>query len=52
MYNSVKFCLDIDECAGNVCEQICVNTIGGYVCTCRPGFNLDGEECVGGSYFS
>ncbi len=51
--NNVKndYYPDIDECGENeflLCDQICVNTIGSYVCTCEPGFSLDGEECVGG----
>ncbi|XP_077366584.1 thrombomodulin-like [Festucalex cinctus] len=33
-------CIDMDECADSYCEQGCKNTYGGYVCSCRKGFNL------------
>ena len=37
-----KSCEDIDECkAGTAeCQQTCTNTLGGYECSCRPGFQL------------
>lgn len=44
---------DDDECSSNnglgPCEQICVNTLLGYECLCRPGYNLnaDGKSCSG-----
>ena len=46
---------DIDECALSVniplsdCEQVCVNTIGGFRCECMAGFelNLDNSTCSG-----
>ena len=56
---------DIDECsegivmiggsgggAGNVdlwCEQHCDNTVGGYNCSCNPGYSLDdnNQTCSG-----
>ena len=42
---------DIDECKTNTdkCQDdaTCVNTIGGYNCTCNPGFNGDGYNCTG-----
>ena len=42
---------DIDECSlhrGNLCGQICVNTVGSYRCDCNPGFTLhtDGSTCI------
>lgn len=41
------FCLDIDECDSNFCDQGCENTFGSYVCTCNPGFTLVGQvRCV------
>ncbi|XP_050991349.1 fibulin-7 [Labeo rohita] len=50
--NSV--CTDIDECklfhngqAGRLCLHTCVNTAGGYRCTCPAGYNMtrDGRNC-------
>ena len=43
---------DINECDinnGN-CDQICTNTPGSRVCSCRAGFRLasDGTTCLGG----
>uniref|UniRef100_A0AAZ3QN22 Fibulin-7-like n=1 Tax=Oncorhynchus tshawytscha TaxID=74940 RepID=A0AAZ3QN22_ONCTS len=47
-------CKDIDECelfhmgqAGRLCIHACVNTPGGYRCTCPAGYNLtrDGRNC-------
>ena len=44
---------DIDECTegGHNCSttQCCVDTIGGFVCQCREGFEPtnDGLDCVG-----
>ena len=44
---------DIDECTTSVnvhtCQQVCVNTAGGYRCECNTGFrlNLDGSACSG-----
>lgn len=37
--------LDVNECSssnGSVCEQICTDTVGGYVCSCREGYNVTG----------
>ena len=44
-------CIDIDECQisnGN-CEQMCVNTIGSYMCNCSEGFMLNEDlfNCSG-----
>ena len=43
--------VDIDECEQNpnICgyRQQCLNTVGSYACTCRPGFTLTGLECIG-----
>ena len=45
------FFADVDECAGNRggCQQICTNTDGSFVCSCRDGFRLasDGRSCEG-----
>ena len=34
------------------CEQICMNTIGSYTCSCLPGYSLDmiGQENCNGEY--
>ncbi|NXP04472.1 PROS protein, partial [Thinocorus orbignyianus] len=43
------FLLDIDECAENVCAQLCVNSPGSYSCYCdgKKGFKLskDMKNC-------
>ncbi|XP_071941000.1 uncharacterized protein [Antedon mediterranea] len=37
-------CEDVDECVGNhTCETFCSNTIGGYDCSCLPGYQLDSD---------
>ena len=50
-YCCINFTLDINECATNMggCQQACVNTPGGFHCTCNPGFTLnsDGITCTG-----
>ncbi|KAM4631317.1 fibulin-7 [Polymixia lowei] len=47
-------CTDIDECElfhngqnGRLCLHSCVNTAGGYRCTCPTGYNVtrDGRSC-------
>lgn len=38
---------DINECStssDNDCDQLCVNTLGGYTCDCRDGYLLDMNE--------
>ncbi|KAG9342010.1 hypothetical protein JZ751_018328 [Albula glossodonta] len=49
-----NICIDIDECelfhmgqAGRLCVHNCVNTPGGYRCTCPSGYNLtrDSRNC-------
>ncbi|XP_068231428.1 hemicentin-1-like [Palaemon carinicauda] len=39
-------CEDINECQDepNVCDQTCLNLIGGYRCDCRRGFRLVGQN--------
>ncbi|XP_078016684.1 uncharacterized protein LOC117248622 [Epinephelus lanceolatus] len=41
-------CVDIDECARNICSLFadCVNTMGSYKCTCNPGFDGNGLTCA------
>ncbi|NXY26915.1 PROS protein, partial [Atrichornis clamosus] len=45
----LQFLLDIDECAENVCAQLCVNSPGSYSCYCdgKKGFKLskDMKNC-------
>ena len=42
---------DIDECAGEAhnCSSnaVCNNTRGSYNCTCKPGYEGDGNNCTG-----
>ena len=42
---------DNDECTLDTdnCTQVCVNTDGGFNCTCRDGYSLDedGISCEG-----
>uniref|UniRef100_A0A1I7VSX8 EGF-like domain-containing protein n=1 Tax=Loa loa TaxID=7209 RepID=A0A1I7VSX8_LOALO len=51
-YNHDKrICEDIDECVENrhSCDpsnSICVNTVGGYICVCAPGYEGVGGVCV------
>ena len=34
---------------GIECEQICINTIGSFICNCNPGYQLndDSKTCSG-----
>ncbi|XP_078265970.1 uncharacterized protein LOC144599123 isoform X2 [Rhinoraja longicauda] len=46
---------DIDECATKTsnCQQICTNGVGSYICSCDPGFSIDGANpsfCVGSCF--
>ena len=38
--------LDINECFSNNgnCSQTCNNTIGNYLCSCKSGYVLDGDN--------
>ena len=46
---SANFIKEFDECSDSDhgCEHQCVNTLGGYRCECRIGFELhsDGKKC-------
>ena len=49
---SCRFFLpDIDECKSDshVCHvnANCINTLGSYNCTCRPGYTGNGTNCTG-----
>lgn len=48
IYN-MPFCSDLDECAQDtsLCDQVCNNTFGSYICSCEPGYLLVGEDCEG-----
>lgn len=44
---------DQDECLllpGELCQHLCINTVGSYHCACFPGFSLqgDGRTCQPG----
>ncbi|XP_054885376.1 mucin-like protein [Poeciliopsis prolifica] len=41
-------CIDIDECASNICSPnaVCINSVGSYQCTCKSGFVGDGLTCA------
>ena len=47
---------DVDECltteGGGVCQQVCTNLPGSFLCDCDPGFTLDSDQvnCVGSSH--
>jgi len=47
-------CIEYDECQtkDHGCQHICVNTIGGYRCECKIGYELnpDGRTCEGRIY--
>lgn len=41
---------EVSECVFNSsCSQICTNTIGSYICSCRPGYilDIDNRNCNG-----
>ncbi|PVD36008.1 hypothetical protein C0Q70_02978 [Pomacea canaliculata] len=49
--NGSQDCIDIDECGNKAldkCDMICINTYGGYECSCQEGFRLstDGRTCA------
>lgn len=48
---SATFMKEYDECAliDHGCAQDCINTLGGYECACRIGYELhsDGKNCEG-----
>ena len=43
------YCVDINECSigQHECNEnaICINSLGGYRCQCKPGFAGNGEQC-------
>ncbi|XP_058503766.1 uncharacterized protein LOC131471288 [Solea solea] len=56
--------IDIDECSaatpgdnsGPLCDQICLNTLGSFLCACHHGYKLHSDQhtctlsCVGGVF--
>ena len=40
---------DVDECAvSGRCQHICNNIVGGFFCTCDPGYQVvNGVNCTG-----
>ena len=46
---------DINECEGitHNCSsnEICHNINGSYNCTCKPGYEGDGNHCTGENFF-
>ena len=55
VYDITGFCVhsDVDECSSvelNTCDMLCENTVGGFRCDCRNGYQLnqeDGRSCEG-----
>ena len=40
--------VDVDECKGdNDCEYTCINTVGGFECSCPVGTEGTGHNCIG-----
>ncbi|EDV19668.1 uncharacterized protein TRIADDRAFT_61862 [Trichoplax adhaerens] len=42
-------CNDINECEANACDvslENCENTEGSFICTCKEGFQKEGDVCV------
>ena len=50
LYRS-DFYLEIDECTENIdyCDHlsICANTVGSFTCTCKDGYQGQGNTCNG-----
>lgn len=52
MANIINLILDIDECLNGQANcapgEVCVNTIGGFLCDCPPNWKLDQDRhrCV------
>ncbi|CAH2255290.1 thrombomodulin [Pelobates cultripes] len=40
-------CQDIDDCGAHpdICDQICINTPGSFLCKCHPGFEMIDGQC-------
>lgn len=45
--NDDKVCQDINECVMQQCDQLCENSFGSFVCSCKEGFVLKNEvKCI------
>ena len=44
-----NLCLDMNECGtrNGGCEQMCNNTLGGYMCNCRKGYERKPNDPYG-----
>ena len=47
-------CLDVNECNATlaICDQLCNNTNGSFMCDCNEGYRLGPDErsCIGKNY--
>lgn len=46
----VLYLTDLDECAKNdtcAANEVCVNTVGNYTCSCAPGYRGEAGSCQG-----
>ena len=52
MLGDGRFCVDINECEENACDQLCTNMLGSFECSCYPGYEMvfneqtNRTECV------
>ena len=46
MSDDQRTCTDINECLTDAhdCQQLCVNTDGGFRCECNSGFQLNSDQ--------
>ena len=53
IYFVVLYLIDIDECENSnnndICEHFCKNTMGSFVCKCKPGYSKTANQvgCLG-----
>ena len=48
----INFCVAINPCGENDCEQLCANIDGSPVCSCNTGYVLaKDEKLCDGNYF-
>ena len=51
-YYVLLFVIDQNECVSNtnLCSEVCINVVGGYMCSCLPGMRTDPmnpAHCIG-----